>query len=106
MRKLLLLENCFSVRYERMILKQRRLVNELVKAYTESVLRPPCCSLNDFYCQNIQGQFFPASIAVFLVKIVQNINRALYFVIRKLFLLENCFSLRYERMNIETKGIG
>ena len=47
-----------------------------------------------------------ASIAVFLVKIVQNINRALYFVICKLFLLETCFSLRYERMNIETKGIG
>ena len=47
-----------------------------------------------------------ASIAVFLVKIVQNINRALYFVMRKLFFLKNCFSLRYERMNIETKGIG
>ena len=49
---------------------------------------------------------FSASIAVFLVKIVQNINRALYFVMRKLFLLENCFSLRYERINIERKGIG
>ena len=49
---------------------------------------------------------FSASIAVFLVKLVQNINRGLYFVMRNLFLLENCFSLRYERMNIETKGIG
>ena len=51
-------------------------------------------------------RIFSASIAVFVVKIVQNINRGLYFVIRKLFLLENCFSLRYERLNIETKGIG
>ena len=87
-------------------MKQRELVNELVKAYSEGLLWPPGCSLTDFYYENIQGQFFPASIAVFLVKIVQNINRGLYFVMRKLFLLENCFSLRYKRINIETKGIG
>ena len=82
-------------------MKQRELVNELVKAYSEGVLRPPCCSLTDFYCQNIQGSIFWASTAVFLVKIVQNINRGLHFVMRKLFLLENCFSLRYERMSVK-----
>ena len=49
---------------------------------------------------------FLASIEVFLVKIVQNITCPLSFVMRKLFLLENCFSLRYERMNIKTKGSG
>ena len=49
---------------------------------------------------------FSASIAVFLVKVLQNINGVLYFVLRKLFLLENWFSHRYERMNIETKAIG
>ena len=49
---------------------------------------------------------FSASIAVFLVKVLQNINGVLYFVLRKLFLLENWFSHRYGRMNIETKAIG
>ena len=34
---------------------------------------------------------FSASIAVFLVKVLQNINGVLYFVFRKLFLLENWF---------------
>lgn len=32
-------------------------VIEHIKAYSEGLLRPPCCSLTDFYCQNIQGQF-------------------------------------------------
>ena len=76
-------------------MKQRELVNELAKAYTEGLLRPPFCSITNFYCQNMQGQF-----SVFLVKIVQNVNRALHFVMRKFFLLENCFSLRYGTMNI------
>ena len=49
---------------------------------------------------------FLASIEVFLVKIVQNITCPLSFVTRKLFLLENCLSLRYERVTLETKGIG
>ena len=62
--------------------------------------------INRFLLSKYSRPIFPASFAVFLVKIVQNINRGLYFVMRKLFLLENCFSLRYERMNIETKGIG
>ena len=61
---------------------------------------------NRFLLSEYSWPIFSASIAVFLVKIVQNINRGLYFVMRKLFLLENCFSLRYEMMNIETKGIG
>ena len=62
--------------------------------------------INRFLLSKYSRPIFAASIAVFLKKIVQNINRGLYFVMRKLFLLENCFSLRYERMNIETKGIG
>ena len=45
-------------------------------------------------------------VAVFVLKIVPKINRGLYFVMRKLLLLENCFSLRSEGMNIETKGMG
>ena len=62
--------------------------------------------INQFLLSKYSGPIFLASIAVFLAQIVENINRGLYFVMRKLFLLENCFSLRYERMNIETKGIG
>ena len=62
--------------------------------------------INRFLLSKYSRPIFSASIAVFLVKIVQNINRGLYFVMRKLFLLENCFSFRYKRMNIETKGIG
>ena len=62
--------------------------------------------INPFLLSKYSRPIFSASIAVFLVKIVQNINRALYFVMRKLFLLENCFSLRYESMNTETKEIG
>ena len=61
--------------------------------------------INRFLLSKESRPLFSASTAVFLVKIVQNINRGLYFVMRKLFLLENCFSLRYERINIETKGI-
>ena len=48
------------------ILKQRELVNELVEDYTKRVLRPPCCSLTDFYCQNIQGQFSRRLLQFFL----------------------------------------
>ena len=62
--------------------------------------------INRFLLSKYSRPIFLASNAVFLKKIVQNINRGLYFVMRKLFLLENCFSLRYERMNIERKGIG
>ena len=62
--------------------------------------------INRFLLAKYSRPIFSASIAVFLVKIVQNINHALYFVMRKLFLLKNRFSLRYERMKIETKGIG
>ena len=65
--------------------------------------------INRFLLSKYSRPIFLASNAVFLVKIeklFQNINRGLYFVMHKLFLLENCFSLRYERMNIETKGIG
>ena len=59
-----------------------------------------------FLLSKYSRPIFSVSIAVFLVKTVQNINRALYFVMRKLFLLENCFSLRYKRLNIEIKGTG
>ena len=62
--------------------------------------------INRFLLSKYSRPICWASIAVFLKKIVQNINRGLYFVMRKLFLLENCFSLRYERMNTERKGIG
>ena len=62
--------------------------------------------INRFLLSQYSRPIFSASIAVFLVKVVQNIDRTFYFVMRKLFLLENCFSLRTERMNIETKGIG
>ena len=62
--------------------------------------------INRFLLSKYSRPIFSASIAVFLVKIVQNINRGLYFVMRKLFLLKNCFSLRYERMNSKTKGVG
>ena len=62
--------------------------------------------INRFLLSKYSRPIFSASIAVFLVKLVQNINHGLYFVMRKLFLLENCFSLRYERLNIETKRIG
>ena len=62
--------------------------------------------INRLVLSKYSRPIFSPSIAVFLVKIVQNINRGLYFVMRKLFLLENCFCLRYERMNSETKGIG
>ena len=58
-----------------------------------------------FLLSNYSRSIFSPSIAVFLLKVVQKINCALYFVMRKLFLFENCFSLRYERMNIERKGI-
>ena len=51
--------------------------------------------INRFLLSKYSRPIFSASIAVFLVKIFQNINRDLYFVMRKLFLLENCFSLRY-----------
>ena len=59
-----------------------------------------------FLLSKYSRPIFSVSIADFLAKIVRNINSALYFVMRKLFLLENCFSRRYERLNIETKGIG
>ena len=62
--------------------------------------------INRFLLSKYSRPIFSASNTVFLVKIVQNINRGLYFVMHKLFLLENIFSFRYERMNIETKGIG
>ena len=62
--------------------------------------------INRFLLSTYSRPILLASIAVFLVKVVQNINRALYFVMRKLFLLKNCFSLTYQRMNIETRGIG
>ena len=62
--------------------------------------------INRFLLSKYSRPIFSASLAVCLSKIVQNINCGLYFVMRKLFLLENCFSLRYERMNIETKEIG
>ena len=62
--------------------------------------------INRFLLSNYLRPIFSASFAVFLVNIVQNINRSLYFVMRGLFLLKNCFCLRYERMNIETRGIG
>ena len=61
---------------------------------------------NRFLLSKHSSLFFLASIAVFLVKVVQSIKRALSFVTRKLFLLENCLSLRYERVTLETKGIG
>ena len=61
--------------------------------------------INRFLLSKQSRPIFSASIAVFLVKIVQNINHALYFVMRKLFLLKYCFSLTYERMNIKTMGI-
>ena len=61
--------------------------------------------INRFLLSKYSRAIFSASIAVFLVKIVQDINDGLYFVMRKLFLLENAFSLRYERMNIKTKGV-
>ena len=62
--------------------------------------------INRFLLSNCSRPIFSASIPVFLVKVLQNINGALNFVMRKVFLLENCFYLRYESMNIETKGIG
>ena len=62
--------------------------------------------INRFLLSKHSKPIFSASIALFFVNVVQNINRTFYFVMRKLFLLENCFSLRYERINIETKGIG
>ena len=62
--------------------------------------------INRFLLSQHLRLIFLASLAVFLVKIVQNINGALNFVMRKLFLLEKWFSLRCERMNIEAKGIG
>ena len=62
--------------------------------------------INRFLLSKYSRPIFSPPIAVFLVEIVENINRDLCFVMRKLSLLVNCFSLRYERMNIETKGIG
>ena len=58
-----------------------------------------------FLLSKYSRPIFSASIGVFLVKIVQNINRGLYFVMRKLFLLK-IFFLRCESVNIEKKGIG
>ena len=46
--------------------------------------------INRFLLSKYSRPIFSASIAVFLKEIVQNINRGLYFVMRKLFLLENC----------------
>ena len=59
-----------------------------------------------FLLSNYSRSIFSPSIAVFLLKVVQKINCALHFVMRKLFLVENWFTLRCERMNIETKGVG
>ena len=48
--------------------------------------------INRFLLSNCSRPIFSASTTVFLVNFAQNINCALYFVMRKLFLLENCFS--------------
>ena len=47
-----------------LILKQRELVNELARALNGVLLWALVCSLTDFYCQYIQGQF---SLPLFLV---------------------------------------
>ena len=62
--------------------------------------------INRFLLSKYSRPIFSLSTAVFRVKTVQNINRPLYFLMRKLFLLENCFSLTYQRMNTETMEIG
>ena len=77
--------------------------------------------INQFLLSKHSREIFLGSIAVFLVKIVQNSKGALYFVMcklfllensslhfvmRKLFLLKNYLFLTYESMNIETKAIG
>ena len=62
--------------------------------------------INRFLLSKYSVPIFSASITVFLLKIVQDINGGLYFVMHKLCLLNNCFSLRHERMNIETNEIG
>ena len=66
MRKLFCLKIVFLLDTKGLILKQKELFNELVKGSLEGLLRPQCCSLTDFYCQNIQGQFFRRLLQFFL----------------------------------------
>ena len=49
---------------------------------------------------------FSVFIASFILKIVQNIEKGIYFLLRKLFLVENDLFPRYKTMNNKTKEIG
>ena len=53
--------------------------------------------INRFLLSKYSRPIFSVTIAVFLVKIVQNINRGLYFVMHKLFFFNIVFLL-------DTKG--
>ena len=57
--------------------------------------------INRFLLSKYSKPIFSAPIGVFLVKIVENINRGLYFVMRKLFLLKKFFFLRYGRISMK-----
>ena len=89
-------------------MKQRESVNELVKA-EKGLLR--VAQLNSFnkysaYLSKYSGPIFSASIGVFILKIGQNVKEGVFFSISKLFWAEKGYFYRYQRMNIETKGIG
>ena len=45
-------------------------------------------------------------IASFILKIVQNTDKGVSFLLRKLFLVENDFFPRYKTLNNKTKEIG
>ena len=49
---------------------------------------------------------FSVFIASFILKIVQNTEKGIYFLLKKLFLVENDLFPRYKTMNNKTKEIG
>ena len=62
--------------------------------------------INRFLLSKYSRPISSTFMAVFLVKLVQANNSGVHFFIGKLFFVETCLSLRYERVNIKTKGIG
>ena len=87
-------------------MKQRESVNELVKAEKGLLRVAQLNSLTTFLLSKYSGPIFSASMGVFILKIGQNVKEGVFFSISKLFWAEKGYFYRYQRMNIETKGIG
>ena len=92
-----IVHNIFLLDKKWWILKQRELINKLVKPYTEGVLRPPCCSFTDFYCQNIKGQF-PRHLLQFFLSKLSKIT-----IVVSILWCVGCFCLKIVFL-LDTKG--